>query len=51
MLCEICGKLFVNFQQEETMCASCEWLSCTPLERVIIFTKETNERMYNLTQG
>ena len=45
MLCEQCGKLF-DLQPEETMCFRCEWLMSTPFQRLTVFTKETNERMY-----
>ena len=48
MLCETCGKLF-DLQAPETMCFRCEWLMSTPFQRLTVFTKETNERMYQET--
>lgn len=51
MLCEICGSLFELTNEHETTCFKCEWLMSTPLERAIIFTKETNTMMYHLTQS
>jgi hypothetical protein len=51
MLCEICGTVFDFTDKHETMCYKCEWLSSTPLERAVIFTKETNTMMYHLTQS